>query len=267
MVDKIRAPLAIPALLAVTPETLSPGQVHALLEVLGRYIRERQAQEVARAHADELGHVHIEHLDRSAEGDQHHACVHILLVLIKKGHKVPQETLAAFQQYGLLELRAFERLLGTDKLPRLELKNQELQGRVAEIPGLEQEFSRFCQAIGTIYEGQQVHPTEIRELIYAIFDAEHGHEIPPTARDAYKKLQVVTRALLRVVDVHTGWFPYLRTYAEWQETLAEIERIKTRELPITGMHISAVRNGIEKRLPLYREIFTLMQWKIQDVAE
>lgn len=267
MVDKLKAPLDISALLAVTPETLSLGQVQALLEVLGRYIRDRQAHEVAQARADDLGHVHIQHLDRSAEGNLHHACVHILLVLIKKGHNVPGETLAAFQLYGEIELRAFERLLGTDKLPKLERKYAELQETIATIPGLEDEFSRFSQAVASIYAVEQVHPIEIRELVYAIFDAQYGHEIEPAAREANKKLQIVTRVLLKVVNVHPEWFPHLRTYAQCQETLAEIERIKARELPITGMHISAVRNGIEKRLPLYREIFTLMQWKIQDVAE
>ncbi len=267
MVDKIKASLDIPALLAVTPETLSPGQVPALLNVLGKYIRDRQVQEAAQAQNDELGHVEFKHVDRSVEDDLHHACVHILLVLIKKGHQVPPETLAAFQRYGAIELRAFERLLGTDKLPELERKYTVLLSSIARIQGLEEEYTRFSQAVANIYAVERVHPVEIRELVYAIFDAQSGHEIAPAARNAHKKLQVVTRALLKVINVHPEWFSYLRAYAELKDTYAEIERIKARELPITDMHISAVRRSIEKMAPLYREIFTMMQWEIQDVAE
>lgn len=259
MVEKTRATLDVHALLAVRADTLSEGQVPALLEVMEGYIRERQARETARAKAEEENHVHIEWYDRNAEEALHHACAHILLVLLQARKRVPSTILEAFHRYGSKELRTFDELLGADQLPILEQQARVLQTDLAQVTDVEGEFNRFCQQISIVWQPQQPSWTEIRELAFAILDAETDRSLKLESEAIHKNLRLVTRALLRVIQIHPLWFPHFKKYIALQEALTEIERIKAGRLPLTKSYIGS---AIEQRLPLYRQIFTSKSWRI-----
>lgn len=263
MVDKQRAPIAPKAILSITNETLVDGQVIPLCEVMERYIGERSAREAAAARAEESEHVQI--LSRkniTEDGDVHHACVHALLLLLQAKKRVPPKTLDSFHRYGSIELRAFDQLIGSDKLPRLEEKLRALQGNLATIQGVDAAFTQFCTSIPT----QSLLPPEqwkeIRALITAILDADDDQHLSGVAQNKHNSLVITTRFLLRSIGQHPQWFPYYLQYMDLQETQAEITRIRNRWLPLNGRDISSEGHGMEQRLPLYREIFALKGWEI-----
>ena len=269
MPDRLRStPIAPQAILAITAQTLVPGQVIPLCEVMERYINERKAREDAAARAEAEGHVQIQFRKNITEdGDVHHACVHALLVLLQAKKYVPAHTLAAFHHYGSIELNVFERLIGSDQLPRLEEKLRALQENLATIKDIEAAFTHFSTSVPTQSALPPEQWQEIRALVTAVLDADDsGSHLSAVEQKKHNSLVVTTRFLLRSIGQHPQWFPYYLQYMDMQETQAEIMRIKNRQLPMSGSDINSARPGLEKRVALYRQIFEIKGWEISASA-
>lgn len=255
------------SILRITPESLTSAQATSLVGIMRGYVMEELRRQALQQTRDQQGIAYIE--DRNAKQQAvatHHACVHALLLLLQRDHRVPQEILEAFQLYGSFDLHTFDTQVGVGKLPELEQRARTLRSELSAVSGLEAAFIELNRLLPRIQSTEAGRWNEVREMVEAILTSEDNVEnATQRERKTQQALRTTTRALIASMGLspaHLQWFPHIKKYIDLLEIDADIQRIKGGQLPLQGTNLESIYPGIEKRVPLYRQIFALKGWTV-----